>query len=382
MATYLTASVAGTALKDIALLLLNELGASYLSSSLSGVISPTAGVILSPVMTLGVGLGFFLMTKSYNPLPVAGPFKAGDISFFSYSRLLMWISYTLLYVLNSIRFKRNGNAAAFKYSETELHPVLVVLSKGPLTPLKRLAVLGTCIVIAPAAEEIVYRGLVLDRLLKIIPPVLAVGVSSYLFGFAHELRLWIHQKHFLRQCREAVVIRSSLQLQCEAVESVVMNKSLRGIETAVNSAVKQGILEETFSVTRDDLPCSPENIYVRRRVVKKLNRDRSNEKEKVSLVWIPLSSATEKDFDNLKERLKTATEVENLMADRKRETASSTLWSSLIGSCRYIPLGIIFSVAYLLSGRGLVLPIVTHALYNLVVSFTWLNILRKSAKYA
>lgn len=46
-------------------------------------------------------------------------------------------------------------------------------------------------VVAPIAEEVVFRGLILSRFKKAMPTVLAIVVSSVLFGLVHMQLLWI-----------------------------------------------------------------------------------------------------------------------------------------------------------------------------------------------
>lgn len=63
------------------------------------------------------------------------------------------------------------------------------------------------IVIAPLTEEIVFRGLVLSRLHKVMPVWAAVGISSFLFGLTHGNPLWIAYAFVVGCLLAAVALR-------------------------------------------------------------------------------------------------------------------------------------------------------------------------------
>ena len=63
-------------------------------------------------------------------------------------------------------------------------------SEGLFTQNVVLAILGNAIA-APVVEEVIFRGLIFDRLRKGMPVVPAMIISSILFGLAHGQILWI-----------------------------------------------------------------------------------------------------------------------------------------------------------------------------------------------
>ncbi len=63
-------------------------------------------------------------------------------------------------------------------------------SGGLMNQTLGLALIST-VIAAPIVEEIIFRGLIYDRLKKGVPTVVAVIVSSLAFGLAHGQPLWI-----------------------------------------------------------------------------------------------------------------------------------------------------------------------------------------------
>ncbi len=63
-------------------------------------------------------------------------------------------------------------------------------SSGLMNQKFGLAILST-VIAAPIIEEIIFRGLIYDRLKKGIPTVVAIIISSLLFGLAHGQPVWI-----------------------------------------------------------------------------------------------------------------------------------------------------------------------------------------------
>jgi membrane protease YdiL (CAAX protease family) len=165
-----------------------------------------------PYLSIGLSFGMLgieiLLALIFAPLVYFLPKYIGnDVSQLIYYVLM---SGTALYILYSIRKKRSGEksfSASFSY--VYAIPFIILggwaLLFGAVDPLSELipmpefikeafaksfnsagiATFLMMVIAAPIFEELVYRGIILDGLLKRYSPFTAILVSSVLFGLIH-----------------------------------------------------------------------------------------------------------------------------------------------------------------------------------------------------
>jgi membrane protease YdiL (CAAX protease family) len=157
--------------------------------------SDDLGTALGTIIFTALIEGFFLLAPYYyaNKTLVQESLQEGltrtralmhnlGLRAFSFVRLLPWllglivliIAFGWLYelVINFLHLNLHTNDQ-------------VILQDAPYEPLTTYAILAGSVVIAPFCEEIFFRGFVLPGLLRDLPPVWAIVISSALFAVAH-----------------------------------------------------------------------------------------------------------------------------------------------------------------------------------------------------
>ena len=165
-----------------------------------------------PYLSIGLGFGMLgieiLVALIFAPLDYFLPKYVGsDVSQLIYYVLM---SGTALYILYSIRKKRSGEKSfSVSFSYVYAIPFIILggwaLVFGAVDPLSELipmpefikaafeksfnsagiATFIMMVIAAPIFEELIYRGIILDGLLKRYSPFTAILVSSILFGLIH-----------------------------------------------------------------------------------------------------------------------------------------------------------------------------------------------------
>ena len=103
-------------------------------------------------------------------------------------------------------------------------------SKGLMNQSVILAILGN-IIAAPILEEIIFRGLIFDRLKKAMPVALAVIISSVMFGLAHGQIIWICYATFV-----GIVLAVIYHKTGSILPSIAAHMLLNGTSTFVSYA--------------------------------------------------------------------------------------------------------------------------------------------------
>ena len=163
-----------------------------------------------PNITQSIGITAILIAVMISTVPIdlwLNRFANEEMSMFLYSILSMGISFC---IINTMR-KQHTNNSSFDLTIKNkwIIPFLIIGSSAsilgivapivmwiPIPEFLRNTVLSTGIqttfltffiiaIVAPIFEELIFRGIILDGLLKRYTPITAIVVSSILFGIVH-----------------------------------------------------------------------------------------------------------------------------------------------------------------------------------------------------
>ena len=96
-------------------------------------------------------------------------------------------------------------------------------------------------VIAPIAEEVVFRGLILSRFKKAMPTVLAIVLSSVLFGLVHMQLLWIIYATLMGMLL-AVVAEQEKSIGASILLHMAINFSALFVELILVQGIVMGVV--------------------------------------------------------------------------------------------------------------------------------------------
>jgi membrane protease YdiL (CAAX protease family) len=134
----------------------------------------SGAVIYASIVIFLVGL------LVYRNLPPAGVFGLGSMAFArALGRSLLWLgaAYPLLMLVQAMVYGAAGG---------EMSPQEVVeFLQNAETPRDRLAVLAMAVVVAPVAEEMIFRGYLYPVGKKYLGPFLSMSATSLLFAVLH-----------------------------------------------------------------------------------------------------------------------------------------------------------------------------------------------------
>mmetsp|Transcript_46486 Transcript_46486/g.75875 ORF Transcript_46486/g.75875 Transcript_46486/m.75875 type:complete len:322 (-) Transcript_46486:424-1389(-) len=294
--------------------------------------------VCGPLATLASALIFFVLSSFFNHIPWNESFAGGGEIHLSFSKIvIMWLLYAVPFLFIFLDSRKNLKDR----SDTDVIPGLPWDS---LNYSERLLALIKVIIIGPIAEEIFYRGLILDRFLKVVPWPLAVLVSNRIFGLAHLLYRKFHCPQIQEALTEAVRIRRILELQCQAVGAYVSN-DLDRLSGVVETARQEDLVEQAFLVTGNDYPWDPSCIHV-----PPGHFEYSKERDEEVWTWFPITAVTLEQFKGLRDRLSSAHAREKELCKEELKLSTKQMVTE---SLKHDAASFLLAIGYICTGKNL-----------------------------
>ncbi len=159
--------------KMLMVIVIINIGFSFIFSQIKNYLGDDISVLLQYLIFMGIPLLYFLKRKKESAGTLELNFKLTNFKISlllicTTLLLLIIIRYPIIILLNTIDF--------FKFSAP--YQSNVIQEFMPYT------LISTCI-LAPIFEEVIFRGIILNGLLKSYNPLKAIAFSSLLFGLVH-----------------------------------------------------------------------------------------------------------------------------------------------------------------------------------------------------
>lgn len=154
-----------------------------------------------------IGIAILLMIAFFPFIIVLDNFLGKELTFLIYYLLSMGVTFL---IANQIKRKRTGDSVyTFDFSTTKIIVLVsvgaIAIQMGLIYPVVNLIPIPdfikniflelanqkgvftflSIVIAAPILEELIFRGIILDGLLRKYAPVKSILISSLLFGFLH-----------------------------------------------------------------------------------------------------------------------------------------------------------------------------------------------------